>query len=383
MLGCLLPWLAALGWRVDWLQHDRHGRRAGDAAEDPAAAAGIRCHGNPRRGDIVAVEALPGLLRAVRPDAVLWCHDPWLPNLHRRALDAEAPAAARVLYCPVEFDWLEVGAESLEALDRVVPMTRYGARVLAGLLGPAGAARLAPPVPHPVDGRVAPPPLDPAAARAALVRRGRLPAEAAAVPLLVLNGNRHRARKRLDLTVRGFARSLRGRGQGDGPPPLLVVHAAPSGPCGDLAAIAAAEGETDRIVFTGAGETHPDWPDADLALLYAAAEVGINTADGEGWGLVAMEHAAAGAAQVVPGRGATMEIWQGAALLLPPDPTPADVAIALAALNDPARRGALAVAARRRAADPALAPEAVAAALDRTLREAVADRAVGVLANSA
>jgi len=279
VLGCLLPRLAALGWRVDWLQHDRHGRRAGDAADDPAAAAGIRCHGNPRRGDIVAVDALPGLLRAVRPDAVLWCHDPWLPNLHSEALDAEAPAAARVLYCPVEFDRLGVGAESLEALDRIVPMTRYGARVLAGVLGPA-CGRLAPPVPHPADGRVAPPRLDPAAARAALVRRGRLPVETAAAPLLVLNANRHRARKRLDLSVRGFARFARSVA---GPPPVLVLHAAPRGPCGDLPEIAAEGGVARQVVVTGEGETHPDWPDPDLALLYATAGIGINTAEGEGW----------------------------------------------------------------------------------------------------
>jgi len=96
-----------------------------------------------------------------------------------------------------------------------------------------------------------------------------------------------------------------------------------------------------------------------------------------------VEHAAAGAAQVVPGRGATAEIWRGAALLLPPDPSPEDVAVALAALNEPARRRTLAAAARRRASDPALAPEPVAAALDRVLREAVAGRAIGTRGISA
>jgi glycosyltransferase involved in cell wall biosynthesis len=38
---------------------------------------------------------------------------------------------------------------------------------------------------------------------------------------------------------------------------------------------------------------------------------------GEGWGLVSFEHAAAGAAQVVPDHTACSEIWRGGAELLP------------------------------------------------------------------
>jgi glycosyltransferase involved in cell wall biosynthesis len=57
--------------------------------------------------------------------------------------------------------------------------------------------------------------------------------------------------------------------------------------------------------------------DDDLNLLYNACDVGINTAMGEGWGLVSFEHAATGAPQVVPDHTACREIWRGHGELIP------------------------------------------------------------------
>jgi hypothetical protein len=48
-----------------------------------------------------------------------------------------------------------------------------------------------------------------------------------------------------------------------------------------------------------------------------ACDVGINRAMGEGWGLASFEHAAAGAAQVVPNHTACSEIWRERAELIP------------------------------------------------------------------
>ena len=56
--------------------------------------------------------------------------------------------------------------------------------------------------------------------------------------------------------------------------------------------------------------------DARLNLIYNACDVGLNTAMGEGWGLVSLEHAATGAAQAVPRHSACGEIWDGGAVLL-------------------------------------------------------------------
>jgi glycosyltransferase involved in cell wall biosynthesis len=51
-------------------------------------------------------------------------------------------------------------------------------------------------------------------------------------------------------------------------------------------------------------------------LLYNACDVGVNTAMGEGWGLVSFEHAATGAAQIVPNHTSFIENWTGSAELL-------------------------------------------------------------------
>jgi glycosyltransferase involved in cell wall biosynthesis len=64
------------------------------------------------------------------------------------------------------------------------------------------------------------------------------------------------------------------------------------------------------------GESGP-LPDADLNTLYNACDIGLNTAAGEGFGLVSFEHAAAGAAQIVPDHPALAELWGAHALRLP------------------------------------------------------------------
>ena len=115
--------------------------------------------------------------------------------------------------------------------------------------------------------------------------------------------------------------------------------------------------------------------DDELNLLYNACDVGINTAMGEGWGLVSFEHGAAGAAQIVPDHTACGELWRGSAELIPParsyvpdfsplemsEVSPEGVAAALEALyRDPARRDELARAAVSVTQNPAYSWDAVA-----------------------
>jgi glycosyltransferase involved in cell wall biosynthesis len=56
-------------------------------------------------------------------------------------------------------------------------------------------------------------------------------------------------------------------------------------------------------------------PDELLNRIYNACDVGINTADGEGWGLIAFEHASCRKAQVVPNHTSCKDIWKEKALL--------------------------------------------------------------------
>jgi glycosyltransferase involved in cell wall biosynthesis len=57
-------------------------------------------------------------------------------------------------------------------------------------------------------------------------------------------------------------------------------------------------------------------PDDLLNTIYNACDVGINTSDGEGWGLVSFEHASCKKPQVVPNHTACKDIWSGAGDLI-------------------------------------------------------------------
>jgi glycosyltransferase involved in cell wall biosynthesis len=119
--------------------------------------------------------------------------------------------------------------------------------------------------------------------------------------------------------------------------------------------------------------------DAELNLLYNACDVGINTAMGEGFGLVSCEHGAAGAAQIVPDHTGCADLWRGRGELIPParsyvpefsplemgEVSPQGVAQALEALyRDPARRQELARAAVAAAQDPAHSWDAITQQFD-------------------
>lgn len=167
---------------------------------------------------------------------------------------------------------------------------------------------------------------------------------------IVLNANRNQVFKRVDLTLEGFALFAH-----DKPASVkLCLHmgSRPAGP--QEIPLVDRFGIRDRIIFASPpGTSHPRFTDAQLNLLYNACDVGISTSDKEGWGLVSFEHAATGAAQIVPGLPALRELWQDAALILlthyrpatqmpgriAPTVTPEDVAQALELLyNDaPAR----------------------------------------------
>ncbi|MFO1285337.1 MAG: glycosyltransferase [Rubrivivax sp.] len=121
------------------------------------------------------------------------------------------------------------------------------------------------------------------------------------------------SRKRLDTTLRLFARFAGGK-----PPSvrLLLKAAGPASRPADLGDQVQALDLAERVHWTDAlGLPHP-MPDAALNLLYNACEVGLNTSQGEGWGLIAYEHAAAGAAQIVP-HHASAGAWRGYRACIP------------------------------------------------------------------
>ena len=130
----------------------------------------------------------------------------------------------------------------------------------------------------------------------------------------MLNANRPDKRKRVDLTIEGFAAFA-----ADKPANVrLCLHHAIMGEPekNQIRALVERCALQERLYLNPLTGGVVD--DDALNLLYNACDVGITTSMGEGWGLVSFEHGAAAAAQIVPDHSACAEVWSGRAELIAP-----------------------------------------------------------------
>jgi D-inositol-3-phosphate glycosyltransferase len=333
---------------------------------------------NPKGGDAFAAFQAVDLIEELRPAVVLVMHDLWMFDYY---LDVLGPYRDRVkIVACIPLDGRianDEDAAPLAQADRVVAYTHFARAEFEGafrrLRGDFPAVEV---IPHGVDlDRFRPLP-DRAEAKSRVF--GDRPD--AGEPFIVLNASRPDKRKRVDLTIRGFAEFAAGKPANV----RLCLHHPVMGE--------AAERELEPVIREcGLGERLSVNPlgseivgDDELNLLYNACDVGINTAMGEGWGLVSFEHGAVGAAQIVPDHTACGELWRGHAELIPParsyvpefsplemgEVSPEGVAQALEALyRDPGRRQGLARAAVSVAQNPAYSWDAVARQFDELFVE--------------
>lgn len=135
--------------------------------------------------------------------------------------------------------------------------------------------------------------------------RGALFANVGPDDFLVLNSNFNLSRKRIDLTVAAVAQLS----PSPGPRVVLCLNMRPNGNSAwDIGRLCAASGLADRIAVARIPRVLTD---DEMNLLYNAADVGLNTSTGEGYGLVNLEHAATSAAQLLPAHETNSEIWEG------------------------------------------------------------------------
>lgn len=335
-------------------------------------------HPNELAADPYGLDQLGPLVERVRPHLVFLLEDLCFFPLHLGILSRYRESLGIVLYVPIEDGQVPPEmTESLGGADRIVAYTRFGRAALRTAAARFRRQRPGFPfpdvgvMPHGVDfRRFHPLP----AGRRALARQAL--GLGGPGDFLVLNANRNRPRKRLDLTLQGFALFAAGKPEGV----RLCLHTERRGFGSDLQKQAEALGIAGRVLFTGEGSAHPGIGDDRLNLLYNACDVGINTADSEGWGLVSFEHAATGAAQIVPDHSVFRELWQGAASLVETrvtlrardgEPlerrvTPEGIAAALEALYmDREHRRAMSEAAYRSATRPGYSWSRIAARWDR------------------
>ena len=197
---------------------------------------------------------------------------------------------------------------------------------------------------------------------------------------IVLNANRNMPRKRIDITMQGFAQFAK-----DKPANVkLYLHMAAEDSGWNVLILAKRYGIYERLIMTRADNSRPQFSDEQLNLLYNACDVGITTTTGEGWGMVSFEHAATRAAQIIPRHTSLAELWAESAEFIDPVMkltypgnltdahivTPEGVADALQRLyEDRDYRDSLAEAAYRNATRPELNWSSIAAQWKRLLNE--------------
>jgi D-inositol-3-phosphate glycosyltransferase len=331
------------------------------------------------------------LIRTIEPDVVFVLYDIPFQIPYLKELRQAVPMPKVVLYSPVEAGPIapEI-VQQLHGVSRYVMYTEYGRRQIADSL--RSIREEAPDfdfpelevIPHGVDtdrfyplkgqdGSIA-------SGRIEARRVMRLDDAEHLESFIVLNANRNMPRKRIDLTMQGFAEFAK-----DKPANVkLYLHMATEDTGWNVAILAKRYGIFDRLIMTQADNSRPTFSDEQLNLLYNACDVGITTTTGEGWGMVSFEHAATRAAQIVPRHTSLAELWRDAAEFVEPVMkltypgnltegyivSPANVATALQRLyDDDDRRRALAQAAYENATQSDLKWSSIAARWKRLLTE--------------
>ncbi len=278
-------------------------------------------YGNADRIDANGLERLPELIGRLEPQIVLILNDLWFCCLHAHRMESVPNRPTIVAYCPVDGVLTRPDLYSaLGILDQIVAYTQFGKDQLTRInyqgrpLASHCLTESIEVIAHGVDCDLFFPLqpddlLDRSEAKRQFFGDG-----AAEAGFVVFNAAKHDARKRLDLTIEGFARFAR-----DKPADVkLYLHTGATFNGPDIRGFAQRAGITDRLISTeGWLEDHPAIDDTRLNLLYNATDVGINTSSGEGWGLVSFEHAATGAPQIVPTHSACQELWSAVETTLP------------------------------------------------------------------
>ena len=326
------------------------------------------------------------LIEQIRPAIVFLLYDIPFQGPYLEQLRKAVPQPKVVFYSPVESGPIAPEImQRLHGISRYVTFTEYGRREIAEALqsvrqhDPAFQFPDLEVIPHgvacdkffPLAGASEIAGQSIASRRLEARRKMKLDDADHLEAFIVLNANRNMPRKRIDLTMQGFAEFAK-----DKPPNVkLYLHMATEDTGWNVLILAKRYGIFDRLIMTLADNSRPAFSDDQLNTLYNACDVGITTVTGEAWGMVSFEHAATRSAQIVPRHTALADLWAGAAEFIEPVMkltypgnlthahivTPEGVAGALQRLyDDHPHRDALAEAAYRNATRPELSWSTIA-----------------------
>jgi glycosyltransferase involved in cell wall biosynthesis len=258
--------------------------------------------------DRFGIQRIPEILEKVKPDVFICLQDIWICNQvwERCQFLKHTLKFKFICYFPIDSQtYLPDMLRNIPEWDMAITFTIECAhRILKHDIKPSRLGVL----PHGVDiGKFTP------GSRSEARKRFGIPED----KFIVLNGNRNQPRKRIDLTIKAFAKFAANK-----PDTMLYLHMGVKDMGWDVIPLFKNEmrkvgvDSTNRLILTAHQINYTNAPsDETLNAIYNCCDVGINTADGEGWGLVSFEHASCKKPQVVPNHTACADIWQGAAQL--------------------------------------------------------------------
>ena len=259
--------------------------------------------------DRFGIGRLPDVVTKEKPDVFICLNDIWIVNQvwERIHFLKDQIKFKFIPYFPIDSEWYTASMmRFIKDWDFPITFTiEQAQRIMAHGVQPKSLAVL----PHGID-PVKFYEIDIDEAREAL----GLPKD----KFIVLNANRNQPRKRIDLTIKTFAQFAK-----DKPDTMLYLHMSEKDLGWSVRELFESEmtrlniSPDNRLIMTSKNIDYTNAPpDELLNKIYSACNVGINTADGEGWGLVPFEHASCKRAQVVPNHTSCKDIWKDSACLI-------------------------------------------------------------------
>ena len=258
--------------------------------------------------DRFGIGRLPEIVDTEKPDFIICLNDIWIVNQvwERIHLLKDQHKFKFIAYFPLDSQWyIESHMRFVKDWDFAITFTiEQAQRVMQLGVKP----KLLGVIPHGVETSKFFP-LDKLEARKQL----QIPED----KYIVLNANRNQPRKQIDLTIKAFAEFAVNKDD-----TMLYLHMSEKDLGWDIRAIFETEMKRrglksdQRLLMTTTNIDYCNAPaDEMLNLIYNSSDVGINTANGEGWGLVSFEHAACKKPQVLPNHTSFAEVWKNKALL--------------------------------------------------------------------
>jgi len=247
-------------------------------------------------------ERIRELVDREKPDIVFTINDMWIVNTqYNQIKDLHKERGFKFVgYVPMDsYNWIGCLADTANEWDAIVSYTEFGAYEFIN----GGVQKAISVIPHGVTpGQFYPKDRDECRKELSLSPED----------FIVFNGNRNQFRKRIDITIAGFAEFAK-----DKPNAKLYLHMGTKDQGWDVMPMFHREmhkrglDPNGRIIMTSPTDGPPNVSVELLNTIYNAVDVGVNTCKGEGWGLVNFEHAACRVAQVVPDHTSCKEIFQG------------------------------------------------------------------------